>query len=50
MYEFLSLFDLILQHFIGWLSCAAVVIAVVLAACQFCYFIIDGKDDQHENF
>ena len=43
MYDFLCLFDLILQHLTNWLSYTAIVIAIALAVSQIAYFIIDRK-------
>lgn len=41
MYDFLCLFDLILQHLTNWLSYAAIVIAIALTVGQIAYFIIN---------
>lgn len=49
MLEFLTAFDLMLQSLTNWLSCAAIVLALVLAVGQFIYFIIEKKENRHEH-
>lgn len=49
MYEFLCQLDVMLQSLTNWLSYAAIIVAVALALCQLIYFIIEKKENHHEN-